>query len=94
MFSINLGKGFSITFQNNYTISVQFGLGNYCKNYDNNALSIFNNIENFKKVKCNDAEIAIIDPDGNFIELDNDENVKGYCDSQEVLKWINYASKL
>lgn len=35
-FYITGGKGFHITFQNRYTVSVQFGPGNYCDNYDRN----------------------------------------------------------
>lgn len=32
-FCITGGKGFHITFENGWTVSVQFGLGNYCDNY-------------------------------------------------------------
>jgi len=31
-FAINRGKGFQVTFENGYTVSVQFGLGSYSKN--------------------------------------------------------------
>lgn len=34
MFKITQGKGFQITFANGYTVSVQFGAGNYCDNRD------------------------------------------------------------
>jgi len=34
MFKITGKKGFHITFANGYTVSVQFGPGNYCDNYD------------------------------------------------------------
>ena len=34
MFSITQGKGFTITFANGWTASVQWGWGNYCDNYD------------------------------------------------------------
>lgn len=33
-FSITDGKGFHIRFENGATVSVQFGYGNYCDNYD------------------------------------------------------------
>ena len=32
MFNITQGKGFQIAFANGYTVSVQFGYGNYCEN--------------------------------------------------------------
>jgi hypothetical protein len=32
MFKITHKKGFHITFENDYTVSVQFGPGNYCDN--------------------------------------------------------------
>ena len=31
-FAINQNKGFSMTFENGWTVSVQFGAGNYCSN--------------------------------------------------------------
>lgn len=34
MFKITDNKGFHITFENGWTISVQFGPANYCENYD------------------------------------------------------------
>jgi hypothetical protein len=34
MFKITRKKGFHITFENGYTVSVQFGPGNYCDNYN------------------------------------------------------------
>lgn len=36
MFRIIDGKGFHITFENGVTVSVQFGWGNYCRNYPHN----------------------------------------------------------
>ena len=33
MFRITQGKGFQIEFPNGYTVSVQWGIGNYCEHY-------------------------------------------------------------
>ena len=33
MFKITDGKGFHMTFANGWTVSVQWGAGNYCPNY-------------------------------------------------------------
>lgn len=35
MFHITSGKGFHITFENGWTVSVQFGPGNYSDHYNN-----------------------------------------------------------
>jgi len=34
MFNITNGKGFTMTFANGWTVSVQFGGLNYCQHYD------------------------------------------------------------
>jgi hypothetical protein len=34
MFKITDGKGFHMTFANGWTVSVQWGAGNYCQNYN------------------------------------------------------------
>ena len=33
MFEVTTGKGFHVTFENGWTVSVQFGPGNFCDNY-------------------------------------------------------------
>ena len=33
MYKITQGKGFQMTFANGWTVSVQWGAGNYCPNY-------------------------------------------------------------
>lgn len=37
---INQNKGFHITFKNGWTVSVQFGWGSYCENYNNDIKEI------------------------------------------------------
>ena len=67
-------EGFTMTFDNKLTISVQFGLGNYCsRNEDDKAVS---------------AEIAIWDENRKWYDFGNDE-VKGWCSADEVADWIN-----
>jgi hypothetical protein len=56
MFKITNGKGFHMTFKNGLTLSVQFGKGNYCKNY-----SIPWEKEREQGLTCEDAEIAVWD---------------------------------
>ena len=89
MFKICDQKGFHITFDNGYTVSVQFGPGNYSDNYD---LSIMDYIG--KPVPPSfTAETALIDPSGNFVEYDGDQ-VQGRQTAEDVLKLMNYAAGL
>ena len=69
----NFFEGFTMTFANGYTISVQFGIGNYCsRNDDDKAVS---------------AEIAIWDKDNTWYNF-GDDLVKGYCSTDEIVSWM------
>ena len=46
-------KGFQMEFANGWTVSVQFGLYNYCENYINHA------VEDVYILTCPDAEVAV-----------------------------------
>lgn len=69
-------NGFSMTFSNGWTISVQFSEFNYCSRKDDTALS---------------AEIAIWDINGDWYDFGHNK-VKGYCDANEVAEWIYKVS--
>lgn len=88
MFRINDNKGFQITFHNGYTVSVQFGPGNYGGNRN---LSVLDN--RGKSMTANTAETALIAPDGSFVTYKEDD-VQGYQTPHDVLELLNYASKL
>jgi hypothetical protein len=88
MFRINDNKGFSITFDNGYTVSVQFGPGNYSSNYN---LSMLDNMG--KPMTATLAETALIAPNGDFVAY-KDDDVQGYQSTVDVLALLNYASKL
>jgi hypothetical protein len=88
MFRINDNKGFSITFDNGYTVSVQFGPGNYSSNYN---LSMLDNMG--KPMTATLAETALIAPNGDFVSY-KDDDVQGYQSVADVLALLNYASKL
>jgi hypothetical protein len=88
MFRINDNKGFQIQFDNGYTVSVQFGPGNYSSNYN---LSMLDNIN--KPMTATLAETALIAPDGSFVAYKEDD-VQGYQDAAGVLELLLYASKL
>ena len=88
MFRINDNKGFSITFDNGYTVSVQFGPGNYSSNKN---LSFLDNIN--KPMTANTVETALLAPDGDFVAYKNND-VQGYQSTADVLELLDYASKL
>ena len=71
MFSITDNKGFCISFNNGYTVSVQFGGGNYCSNRDIP-------IKDWGKTvpDSDTAETALMTKDG-FVEYQGDD-VQGH----------------
>jgi hypothetical protein len=82
-------KGFSLTFENGITISVQFGSGNYCERknlHANYGSEMLNDI-----IESSDAEIAIWDEDDNWFNFGSD-TVRGWCSANEVARWIYIAS--
>ena len=92
MLSSNLNRGFTLTFENNLTISVQFGTGNYCERrefYKGYA-------DDLKEhhTKSLNAEIAIWDETiaskGSDYWYDfGHDKVKGWCSADEVAEWIH-----
>lgn len=78
------GKGFQMTFANGNTISVMYGVGNYCDN--RNRLSM--------EESCTispDAEIAIWNKKGDWYDF-GDDTVKGYLTTDEVAEFIQLAA--
>jgi hypothetical protein len=77
--------GFRITFENEYTISVVFGRGNYCQNKNATVLDYTNN----DIIESDDAEVAFFDPSGEFvIENTNHDDDDFYC-PQMVLPYVS-----
>lgn len=92
-FRITDGKGFHLTFANNWTISVQFGSGNYCDNWNADALHadtkiIMDGKYQISLVESNDAEIAIWNPEGTMQDFDNGDTVKGRVSADELAQYI------
>jgi len=84
-------KGFQITFENGWTVSVQFGYGNYCDNRDQRPVG--GNGYRADAPKSRDAEIAAWDANGVWHKFTDDE-VEGYQKPGEVLEFMNMiASK-
>ena len=91
MFHINDNKGFSITFDNGYTVSVQFGPGNYGSNRNLDPMS--RDYVNNDGLDAITAETALLDPHGDFVPYGGDD-VQGYRNVGEVMALMNYAAAL
>jgi hypothetical protein len=99
MFRIIGGKGFHIEFLNGYTVSVQWGPGNYCDHYDQYYTDEFNmfSLENSKiagEKGSETAECAIWTKDGSLIAHPTFEGdtVGGYMTPEQVLELLNWAA--
>lgn len=92
MFKITNGKGFHISFENGWTVSVQFGPGNYCDNYD---MRIGYENEEAGKRGSATAECAAWGPDNEMVvhpEFGGD-TVGGRMTPKQVLALLNWASE-
>ena len=85
MFASTNNKGFQLKFENGWTISVQFGCGNYCDNKHHPDGWYFS--KNQEVVTSTDAEIAMWDENNEWYNFGTD-TVKGYCSADEVAEWI------
>lgn len=75
--------GFSMTFENGWTISVQFHASAYCERNQ----SLVENREDKNPAESPDAEIAIWNSEGDWYDFGSDE-VLGYQTPDEVADWI------
>ncbi len=72
--------GFQMKFANGWTVSVQFGFGNYCDNRDGKSMSSKN------------AEMAAWDKDGNWYHFEHDD-VKGWVTPEAAAEFIHKVSQ-
>jgi hypothetical protein len=87
VFRITSGKGFHMAFENGWTISVQFGTGNYC---DNRTYELYTPEEDRRVGRDGSltAEIAAWGADGERYNF-GDDTVKGWVSANEVVKWMH-----
>lgn len=97
-FRIQDGKGFQITFENGWTVSVQFGVYNYCNNYvqfgSENADMPYAlaNQEAGSRGSAN-AECALINPAGELVHREEwGDSVSSRSTPAEVLELLNQAA--
>lgn len=74
------GTGFSITFENGWTASVQWGSGTYSDNHSNFSPDGFRRL---RLMDSDTAEVAVITPD------DNLQDPEGYRTPAELLAILN-----
>lgn len=93
-FSItNYGAGFSMKLTNGYRISVQFGPSSYCGSYPDSVgvVSMSDWAAGASKRlthRNNDAEVAIKDPNDDFVNLGGHDSVVGWCTPDQVARMI------
>ena len=91
MFKITRKHGFHITFENGYTVSVQFGPGNYCDNYD---MEIGIDSEIAGENGSTTAECAVWASDGALICYEDwgGDSVSNRSTPAEVLELLVWAA--
>lgn len=71
-------KGFQMTFANGWTVSVQFGEGNYCSS----------KVDEHGRVSSETAEIAAWNHKHEWFRVSPSDNVKGWCKPDEVARFV------
>ncbi len=84
-FKVNDNKGFHVTFENGNTVSVQFGRGNYCSNYDTPRDMLVQD----GVVESHDAECTAWGSDGAWHKLGDNDDVIGWQHPADVLALLN-----
>ena len=89
-FCITGKKGFHVSFKNGWTVSVQFGPGNYCEHHDRD---IGHDEEACGREGSYDAETAVWGPDGQMRCINNSgETVQAYQSPEDVCKLLEFAA--
>ena len=105
-FRVTGGKGVHFTFANGFTVSIQWGPGNYCDNYDKFIPEHpVSGPYAVGEEGSTTAECAVWGPDGEMIrsdkwldgtpDLENEycDTVRGYMSPDEVLALMVWAAK-
>ena len=89
----NTPMGFAMTFENGYTISVQWGPGNYCATRNNEEFIKQNPFTGeHRTYESHTAEIAAWGPDGEWLHLSEHDDVIGWLTADKVAKYIAVLS--
>jgi len=79
----NTETGFAMTFENGYSISVQWGPAHYCDNR-----SSMYRFTDFKPHESRTAEIAAFRPDDSYLRLGENDDVVGWISADKVAQYI------
>jgi len=77
-------NGFKMTFENGWTVSVQWSNFNYC---DNRSWAMANP-DVAQKPNCPNAECAVWDTNGDWFKLTTHDDVQGWMTTDEVAELI------
>ena len=92
MFSSSNNKGFSMTFDNGNTVSVQWGPSNYCDPlHEEGRGAPLNAPARTEMWKAKNAEVSAWDSDGRKHRFDHD-TVEGLLSPNEVSKFIGFVA--
>ena len=80
-------KGFHLTFNNGWTISVQWGATNYCSN------RMVDTNKNNQMLESASAEIAIWDENNEDFDFGGGQFSLGWLTPNEVADWISVVKK-
>ena len=105
MFTITGNKGFHITFENGYKVSVQWGVSSQCNNAWNAMEDTHEELVQRIKDESNGtaepssktAETALFSPGGSFMpygESAEYDEVQSYMTPAQVLELLNHAAQL
>jgi hypothetical protein len=89
-FIATYNKGFRMKFDNGFSISVQWGIGNYCEKKNLGATLGDERKEDFWESKT--AEVAVFDNNNDMLSIGNEEAVIGWLSPDEVAKVISIIS--
>jgi hypothetical protein len=92
MFKITRGKGFHMTFDNGWTVCVQWGTGNYGDHY---WVVDSSTDEEVGAQGSATAEVAAWDKDRNWYKVNEaSDTVRGYVSTDEVLAFMTKIAAL
>ena len=80
-------KGCGITFQNGFTISIQWGTMNYCEK-QNLGVDLGNEMKT-RRWESSNAEIAVFNKSEGFVPLGENDTVIGWVSTDNVAKCIS-----
>lgn len=87
-FAITLRKGFRMTFENGWTVSVQFGPGNYCEHH----FAHWGEPDRRSGWESKTAEIAAWDENATWYKFPSGDTVDGWKTPDEVAAFIGMVA--